>query len=42
MNEQTLAAIRPQLDEAALGEAREQGRTLTLDQASELALDSLG
>jgi hypothetical protein len=41
MNDQTLASIRTQLDEAALGEAWEQGRALTADQAVALALDSL-
>jgi hypothetical protein len=41
MNEATLTTIRAQLDEAAVAEAWEQGRTLTLDEAVELALDSL-
>jgi predicted ATPase/class 3 adenylate cyclase len=40
INEDTLAAIRAQLDEAAFAEAWEQGRTLTVDQAVALALDS--
>lgn len=41
MSEETLATIRTQLDEAALAEAWEQGRALTLDAAVALALDSL-
>jgi predicted ATPase/class 3 adenylate cyclase len=41
MNDQTLAAIRGQLDEPAVAEAREQGRALTVDDAVALALDSL-
>ncbi|MGH2726695.1 MAG: hypothetical protein ACRDKS_06935, partial [Actinomycetota bacterium] len=41
MKEETLAAIRPHLDERALGEATEQGRTLTADEAVGLALESL-
>jgi predicted ATPase len=41
MNEDTLAAIRTKLDEAALAEAWEQGRTLTLDKAVALALESV-
>ena len=40
-NETTLAAIRGQLDEAAVGEAWEQGRALTADEAVVLALESL-
>ena len=40
MNEETLATIRAQLDEATLAEAWEQGRALTLDEAVDLALDS--
>jgi tetratricopeptide (TPR) repeat protein len=42
MNEQTLASIRTQLDEAAFAEAWEQGRKLTADEAVALALDSFG
>ena len=42
MNEETLATIRAQLDEAAVAEARERGRTLTADDAVALALESLG
>jgi predicted ATPase/class 3 adenylate cyclase len=42
MNEKTLATIRTQLDEAALGEAWEQGRNLTVDEAVELALGESG
>jgi len=42
LKEETLAAIRAQLDEAAFAEAWEQGRTLTLDEAVALALDSVG
>ena len=41
MNEETLATIRTQLDEAAFAEEWEQGRTLTADEAVALALDSL-
>jgi predicted ATPase/class 3 adenylate cyclase len=41
MNERTLSAIRTQLDEAALSEAWEAGRVLTVDEAVALALDSL-
>ena len=41
MNEETLATIRAQLDDAAFAEAWEQGRTLTADQAVALALDTL-
>src|SRR6266540_803986 len=42
MNEETLTAVRAQLDEAAFAEAWEQGRLLTADEAVALALDSLG
>ncbi len=42
MNEETLATIRAQLDEAAVAEARERGRTLKADDAVALALQSLG
>ena len=38
INEQTLSAIRAQLDEATLAEAWEQGEALTLDEAFALAL----
>jgi predicted ATPase len=41
MNEETLTTIRTQLDGTALGEAWEQGRALTAEQAVALALDSL-
>ncbi len=41
MNEETLATIRTQLDEAAFAEAWEQGRVLTVDEAVALALNSL-
>jgi predicted ATPase len=41
MNDATLAAIRPQLDDASFTEAWEQGRALTADEAVALALDSL-
>ena len=40
MNETTLAAIRTQLDDAAIAEAREQGRKLTVREAVAFALDS--
>jgi tetratricopeptide (TPR) repeat protein len=40
MNEQTLDAIRARLDEPAFAEAWEQGRTLTIDEAFALALES--
>lgn len=39
---QTLAVVRPQLDEVAFADAWEQGRTLTADRAVILTLDSLG
>jgi predicted ATPase/class 3 adenylate cyclase len=39
MNDETLAAIHRQLDEAAFAEAWEQGRKLTGDEAVALALD---
>jgi predicted ATPase len=42
LNEGTLVIIQSQLDEVAFAEAWEQGRTLTLDDAVALALDSLG
>jgi hypothetical protein len=41
MNEETLPAIRSQLDEAAFAEAWERGRQLTIDQAVAHALDAL-
>jgi hypothetical protein len=41
MNEETLATIRAQLDEAAFSDAWEQGRALTADEAVALAGDSL-
>jgi predicted ATPase/class 3 adenylate cyclase len=41
MNEQTLAAIRARLDEAAFAEAWGDGQALTIDDAVALALDSL-
>jgi len=41
LNEGTLVIIRSQLDEAAFAEVWEQGRTLTLDEAVALALDSV-
>ena len=40
LNEQTLAAIRAQLDDDALAEAWEHGRKLTIDEAVAFALDS--
>jgi predicted ATPase len=40
LNEETLTTIRTQLDEAALAEAWEHGRALTVDEAVALALDS--
>ncbi len=40
LNEETLAAIRDQLDEGAFAEAWEQGVTLTVDEAVALALDA--
>jgi predicted ATPase/class 3 adenylate cyclase len=42
MNGRTLAAIQEQLDETAIAEAWERGRALTIDQAVELAVESLG
>jgi tetratricopeptide (TPR) repeat protein len=41
MNEETLTAVREQLDETAFAEAWEQGGALTADDALALALDSL-
>jgi len=41
MNQQTLAAIRSELDEAAFAEAWEEGRKLTLDEAVAFALSAL-
>jgi predicted ATPase/class 3 adenylate cyclase len=41
MNEETLATIRNQLDEAAFAEEWEQGRSLTVDEAVSLALREL-
>jgi predicted ATPase/class 3 adenylate cyclase len=41
MNEETLATIRAQLDEAAFADAWEQGRSLTMDEAVSLALREL-
>lgn len=40
LNEATLAAIRAQLDDAAIAETWEQGRKLTVGEAVTLALDS--
>ena len=40
MNEQTLSAIRAQLDERVFAEAWEEGRALTIDEAVAVALDS--
>jgi tetratricopeptide (TPR) repeat protein len=40
-NEKTLASIRTQLNEAAVAEALEEGRSLTVDEAVALALSSL-
>ena len=40
MNEETLGAIRSQLDEAAFAEAWKEGWELTIDEAVALALDS--
>ena len=41
-DEETMSIIRMLLDEAALAEAGEQGRALTLDEAVALALETLG
>ena len=41
-NDEALALIRAQLDDAAFLEAREQGRALTADEAVTLALSALG
>lgn len=41
MNEETLATIRTQLDEAAFTDAWKQGQALTADEAVALALQSL-
>ncbi|HEY1365658.1 MAG TPA: BTAD domain-containing putative transcriptional regulator [Gaiellaceae bacterium] len=40
MNEETLALLRTQLSDAALAEARDQGRALTIDETVALALDA--
>jgi hypothetical protein len=40
-NEKTFASIRTQLDEAALAEALEEGRKLTVDESVALAIDSV-
>lgn len=40
MNEETLATIRAQLDEASFAEAWEQGQALTIDEGVALALES--
>jgi hypothetical protein len=40
-NEQTLATIRSQLDEAATAEAWERGRALTVDEAVSLAIEAV-
>ena len=40
-NEETLVALREQLGEAAIAEAWEQGRKMTIDEAVALALDSV-
>lgn len=40
MNDETLTTIRTQLDDAALADAWEQGRALTVDEAVALTLDS--
>ncbi len=42
MNSETLAMIRPQLDDAVLAEEWERGRGLSAEEAVALALDSLG
>jgi tetratricopeptide (TPR) repeat protein len=41
INDETLAALHTQLDEAAFAEAWEEGRVLTLDEAVALALDAV-
>jgi hypothetical protein len=41
MNDETLDAVRAQLDDADIAEAWEQGRALTADEAVALALESL-
>ena len=41
LNDKTLELIRPEVDDAALDEAREEGRLLTVDDAVALALDAL-
>jgi hypothetical protein len=40
-NDETLAAIRTQLDEGAFAAAWEEGRSLTADESVALALDSV-
>ena len=41
IRDQTLAAVRPQLDEAAFAAAWEEGQTLTAGEAVAIALDTL-
>jgi hypothetical protein len=40
IEQNTVTSIRDQLDQAAISHARDQGQTLTRDQAIELALNS--
>jgi predicted ATPase len=42
MNAETLTNVRAQIDDATFTQAWERGRALTLEDAAELALDSLG
>jgi hypothetical protein len=41
VRDKTLAAVRPQLDEAAFADARVEGEALTADEAVALALEAL-
>jgi hypothetical protein len=42
MNAETLTNVRAQIDDATLSQAWERGRALSLEDAAELALYSLG
>jgi hypothetical protein len=42
INDETLKLVRPELDDAAFEQAREEGQRLTADEAIALALNALG
>ncbi len=42
LNQETLKVVRAKMDESAFARAREDGRTLTAEEAVAMALDSLG